>query len=118
MDENGFYSIDRLVEFGLSMAIAKQMVSTMNEGMRNMYNPGSAASMTPVRPEMSQIVYVVLDGNSAGPFSEKEFMDLVKLRRVEKDTMAWMPGMREWKPIRELPNLLKIIALTPPPLSK
>lgn len=30
MDDNSFFSIDRLVEFGVGMAVANQMVRTMN----------------------------------------------------------------------------------------
>ena len=41
MDNNSFFSIDRLVEFGMSMAVANQMVQTMNQFMQAMHVPGS-----------------------------------------------------------------------------
>lgn len=31
MDDNSFSSIDRLMEFGMSMGIAQQMINTMNQ---------------------------------------------------------------------------------------
>ena len=51
MDENSFYSVDRLVEFGLGMAMAQQMVQMMNQTMQSMYVPGSIQSM-PQRPAL------------------------------------------------------------------
>ena len=33
MDNNSFFSVDRLVEFGLGMAMAQQMVGMMNQTM-------------------------------------------------------------------------------------
>ena len=38
--ENDFNSIDRLVEFGMGIAVAQQMVNTMNYAMSNMAVPG------------------------------------------------------------------------------
>ena len=73
MDDNSFFSIDRLVEFGLGMGIAQQ-----NDG------------------ELSQ---------------------LISQKRINKDTLAWVPGLTAWKPIEQIPAILKVVALTPPPLS-
>lgn len=113
MDENSFFSIDRLVEFGLGMAMAQQMVQVMNQSMKQMFVPGSIQSM----PTSSvQTIYVVMDGQPVGPLSESDFLQLVTHRKVTKDTLAWLPGMPGWKPIEQIPTILKIVALTPPPL--
>ena len=45
MDNNSIFSIDRLVEFGLGMGLAQQMVGMMNQYMQSMYVPGSIQSM-------------------------------------------------------------------------
>lgn len=113
MDENSFFSIDRLVEFGLGMAMAQQMVQVMNQSMKQMYVPGSIQSMP--TPSV-QTIYVVMDGQPVGPLSESDFLQLVTHRKVTKDTLAWLPGMSGWKPIEQIPTILKIVALTPPPL--
>lgn len=113
MNENSFYSIDRLVEFGLGMAMAQQMVRVMNETMQTMYVPGSPQNIS--IPQLTSI-YVVINGSSLGPLSEKEFLSLVSENKVTKDNLVWIPGMSGWKPLQEVPNILKIIALTPPPL--
>lgn len=114
MNDDSFYSIDRLVEFGLGMAMAQQMVNVMNQSMRGMYVPGSIQSM-PEAPH--SIYYVAIDGHQVGPLSESELMQLVSGHKVNKDTLCWMPGMLAWKPIEAVPAVLKLIALMPPPLT-
>ena len=46
MDNNSFFSIDKLVEFGMGMAIAQQMVQTMNKSMVDMHIPGAMNPMS------------------------------------------------------------------------
>jgi hypothetical protein len=65
-DERNFFSLDRLVEFGMGMAVAQQMVGTMNKTMKNMHIPGAG---NPMRQTAADIVYYALiDGKQAGPF--------------------------------------------------
>ena len=118
MDNESFYSIDRLVEFGMGMAMAQQMVKVMNETMQNqtmrqMYVPGSIQSMPAAQPVT---FYVAINGRQVGPISESEFTQLVTTKQVTKDTLAWMPGMLAWKPIEQIPSILKVIAVAPPPI--
>ena len=40
MNDDNFFSIERLVEFGLGMGIAQQMVNSMNQAMKNVHIPG------------------------------------------------------------------------------
>ena len=114
MNDESFFSIDRLVEFGLGMAMAQQMVNVMNQSMRGMYVPGSIQSMPQAT---SQIYYVAIECRQVGPLSDSELMQLITQRKVSKDTLTWMPGMQTWQPIEQVPAVLKLIALTPPPLN-
>ncbi len=114
---DNFYSIDRLMEFGLGMAMAQQMVRVMNDSMKDMYVPGSAATI-PAAGASSHQIYVAIDNNPAGPFSDKEFKELVAAGKVNKDTLVWQPGQNGWQTVEKVPDILKIIALTPPPLPK
>ncbi len=122
MDNNYFFSIDRLVEFGMSMAVAQQMVNMMNQSMQNMYIPGT---MNPIpQPQPSQkaalpqplpdIFYVIIDGNSVGPLSETEIMKLIASKQITKDTYVWKPGMTKWETIEHSPEVLKLVLLAPP----
>lgn len=49
-DYNSFNTIDHLVEFGMGIAIAQQMVSTMNHCIGNMKIPGAGNELTPNNP--------------------------------------------------------------------
>lgn len=114
MDNNDFFSLDRLLEFGLGMGIAQQMINVMNQSMKSMYIPGSIQSMP---QSIANIYYVAIDGYQTGPLRESELMKLIQDKKVSKDTLAWMPGMSAWLPIEKVPAILKLVALTPPPLN-
>lgn len=115
MNDQSFFSVDRLVEFGLSLGIAQQMVGMMNQYMQSMYVPGSIQAMP--KP-LSSTYFVVIDNQQAGPLNDCELMQLIAEQKVTKDTLAWMPGMLDWQPIEQVPEILKIVALTPPSLPK
>lgn len=113
MNNEDFFSIDRLLEFGLGMGMAQQMINMMNQSMKSMYIPGSIQSMP---QPITSMYYVAIDGQQVGPLNESELMGLIRDKRVSKDTLSWMPGMSTWLPIEKVPAILKLIALTPPPL--
>ncbi len=113
MDDNSFFSIDRLVEFGLGFGIAQQMVGMMNQYMQSMYVPGSIQSMP--KP-ITQVYYVAIDGKQIGPLNDSEICKMVSLHKITKDTLAWLPGLQDWQPIEQIPAILRLVALTPPVL--
>ncbi len=115
MNQDSFYSIDRLVEFGMSLAMARQMVRVMNDTMQNMYVPGSPQTISQTQPSA---IYVAIDGKPVGPLTATDFSMLVTEKRVNTQTLVWTPGMMGWEPLECVPSILKIIALTPPPLEK
>jgi hypothetical protein len=110
-NENSFYSIDRLVEFGMGIAAAQQMVKTMNHTMQNMHIPGS---MNPMQTSPQTFYYAVLDGKQAGPFSEPELSRLISEKKIVKETYIWKQGMPNWEFAEKLPEVLKLVALAPP----
>lgn len=122
MNNNNFFSIDRLIEFGMSMAVAQQMVQTMNQTMQSMYIPGTMNPMTqaqssqvaPMPQPLPQVFYVIVDGNSVGPLSETEVMKLISSKQITKDTYVWKPGMSEWQTVENTPEVLKLVLLAPP----
>lgn len=97
----------------MGMAMAQQMVQVMNQSMKQMYVPGSMQSMP--LPQ-STTFYVAIDGQPVGPLTECEFSRLVKDKKVTKDSLAWVPGMLGWQPIENIPAILKVIAVVPPPI--
>lgn len=113
MDDHSFFSINRLVEFGMSIAVAQQMVSTMNHTFTNMHIPGT---MNQMQPAQQPFYYVVLDGQQAGPFSEQELARLITEKKVVKETFIWKPGFIRWEIAEKIPEVLRLVALSPPPM--
>ena len=113
MNDNSFYSIDRLVEFGMGMAMAQQMVRVMNETMQTMYVPGAPNTIS---APQSLTIYVGIEGKSLGPLNESEFTKMVSEKKVTCSTLVSMPGMTGWKPVDQVPDALRIIAIAPPPI--
>ncbi len=110
MNDDNFFSINRLVEFGLGMAVARQMTEAMNQALRASHMPGL---QTP--PLDTQHHYhVILDGLTAGPFSAQELSRLISERKVGKDSYIWRPGISKWQTAASLPDVLRLVALAPP----
>ena len=117
MDESSFYSIDRLVEFGLTLGVATQMANSMNASLKAMQVPGARNPMQPNALAGDQpLFYAVLDGKSVGPLATSELSRLIAEKRVTKETYVWKPGMTDWQLAENVPEVLKLVALTPPPV--
>jgi hypothetical protein len=115
MNDDNFFSINRLVEFGMSIAVAQQMVQTMNHAITNMHVPGA---MNPMQQASPQFYYAMIDGNQAGPFSEQELSRLISEKKIAKETYIWKPGLPNWEIAEKLPEVLKLVALAPPPFQQ
>jgi hypothetical protein len=50
-----------------------------------------------------------------GPFSEQELSRLIADKKIVKETYIWKPGMPKWEIAEKLPEILKLVALAPPP---
>ncbi|MBQ3604688.1 MAG: DUF4339 domain-containing protein [Muribaculaceae bacterium] len=107
--ENDFNSIDRLVEFGMSIAVAQQMVNTMNYAMNNMAAPGVGTTATTQLQQ--QGFYAAIDGEQAGPLSEQELNILVQNGKLTPDTLVWRRGMDGWTFARKVSEICKLFLL-------
>ena len=115
MNEDSFYSMNRLVEFGMSIAIAQQMVSTMNTAMTSMKVPGA---MNQMLSAPQHFYYAVIAGQQVGPFSEQDLSRLISEKKVVRETYIWKPGLPKWEIAERLPDVLKLVALSPPPFEE
>jgi hypothetical protein len=113
MNNDDFFSFDRLVEFGIGVGVAQQMVKSMNYVVGNVTIPGV---MNPMQTPPA-IYYAVVDGQSTGPLQELELQRLIHEKKVTKDTYIWKPGMSDWQLAQTLPDVLKLVALAPPPFN-
>lgn len=115
MNDDNFFSINRLVEFGLGMSVAQQMVNSMNSALQNTHIPGS---QTHTLGSSVKCYHVVFDGKSAGPFTENEISRMITEGKVKKDTFVWRPGMVKWDAVENVADVLKLVALAPPPFNQ
>jgi hypothetical protein len=111
MNDDDFYSFNRLIEFGMGIAVAQQMVKTMNSAIVNIQIPDS---MSPSKNVALNFYYVILEGNKAGPFSEKELSLLIADKKIVNETYIWKPGLLNWEKAEKIPEILKLVALNPP----
>lgn len=108
-DYNSFSTIDHLVEFGMGMAIAQQMVNTMNHCIGNMQIPGTGNPLNQGKPVAQY--HVLVNNAVAGAFSEEQLATLAKAKSLTPDTMVWKPGMNGWMQAKNVPEVQKIILL-------
>lgn len=108
-----FYSMDKLVEFGMSVAVAGQMMSAMNQSLNQMQMPGAGKAM-PVNPD--NFYYAVIDGSQSGPYSLAEMSRLIAEKKIVKETYIWKPGMSQWELAENVGEVLRLVAITPPPV--
>lgn len=113
MSQDNFFSVDRLVEFGLGVAVAQQMSNSMNAMLENTKMPGAMSNCYAAATQGSY--FVMIDDKQAGPFSEEEIFRLIAQGNITKTTYLWKPGMPQWNTAENIPEILKIVALTPPP---
>ena len=105
---NDFNSIEKLVEFGLGLSIAQQMVTMMNTSMQTMHIPGQ------IIPAPQKEWFLAKNGKSHGPYSEKEVKAKLNNKEITKDTFVWCVGMPVWKTAAETPEFLKLLLQIPP----
>jgi hypothetical protein len=113
-NDNSFNSIERLMEFGMSMAVAQQMMQTMNHAMQNITTPQFKDVNVPL-PQQIQF-YALVNDIPQGPFTEHELSGHILANRVFKETLVWLNGMPGWMQAQQVPEVAKLFALMPPPI--
>lgn len=114
MNDDNFHSIDRLFDFGLSTAIAQQMANSMNQSLAEMRSPGAT---NPTSMGFVHDYFVVLNKKASGPYSKREILSLIAQRQISRSTLTWKLGMTNWMSIADVPEILALFHLSPPPLT-
>jgi hypothetical protein len=113
MENQNYNSIEKLIEFGMSMSIAQQMMQTMNHAIQNMVTPQFQQVNVPV-PKLVQY-YALVNDIPQGPFTEQELLNHIVDNHITNETFVWHNGMPGWMPAKQVPEVSKIINLMPPP---
>jgi hypothetical protein len=118
MNTDNFFSVERLIEFGVGMGIAQQMVQSMNNALQQAYQPSTMTTHLNSLPLHSDPIkfLAVLEGKQAGPFNGPEVLRLVANGKITKSTYIWRDGMPKWEFAENVPEFMRIFALAPPPL--
>ena len=111
-----FSSIDRLVEFGMGLALAQQMMTTMNSAINNMQVAGVNAGTTgqagnPLPSFNHTGWYAVINNRQAGPLNNAEVIKLIQNDDIEDNTLMWRPGMKGWQMACNIPEINKVMIL-------
>lgn len=116
-----FSSLDKLIEFGLGLGIATQMMNTMNTVISNTAYPGVGINPGVIAPEkvnLNQVpatlpeeYYIVKEDRVAGPLSEQELDILIKKGIVGRQTFCWRPGRPSWAFAMDIPEVNKLLLL-------
>ena len=109
MNENS--PIDRLVEFGFGVSIARQMINMMNSTMQSMYVPGQTINQTKQKEW-----FVAIDRKPSGPYCEDDIRKLLIEEKMNQNDLVWTAGMKEWQLAKNVPEILKMIIQLPPSL--
>ena len=114
MNDQNYNSVEKLLEFGMSMAVAQQMMQTMNHAMQNMTTPQFRNLNMPL-PQAKQFFALVND-IPQGPFTEQELSGHILANRVSKETLIWLNGMPGWMQAQQVPEVAEMFASMPPPI--
>lgn len=110
--DNSFAPIERLMEFGMSMAVANQMIQTMNEVLSKSNKP--SLQNIGLQHQVPKSYYVVINDITQGPFSESELSTYVLSDKISEETFVWHDGMSHWELAKNTPEVSKLFLLKPP----
>ena len=113
-NDNSYGSIEHLMEFGMSMAIAQQMMQTMNNAMQNMSTPQFKNTNVPLPQPIH--FYALVNDIPQGPLTETELSSHILAKRISEETMIWHGGIPGWMLAKQIPEVAKFFSLMPPQL--
>lgn len=99
-----------MMQFGVGLAVAQQMVNTMNSAMGNMTVP-TVHMQAPQLPIQKAEFYVVVDDNVAGPFDEPELISLIQKGKLTENSLVWRKGLNYWCTVNAIPEVKKLLLL-------
>ena len=109
MNDNSFNSIEKLMEFGMSMAIAQQMMQTMNHALNNMQMPQFSNLSMPLPTK--KMYFALVNDIPQGPFTETEISNYIVAKSINEDTLIWnkeLPGWMAAKQVAEINKLFRV----------
>lgn len=95
-----FNSIDKLVEFGIGMSMAQQMMSIMNQSMNQMQTPQFKHTDVPIIKDKQY--HVILNDIPQGPLSKNQILIHLNNGDLNDENLIWCDGMSGWSKIKDV----------------
>lgn len=104
---------------GLSMAslFSQAMGNSLRTGMSQCNHPTSlgASTFDQIKQIETRYLHAIIDGQQCGPYTLKEFVDLIQQSRITPDTYVWKQGMPDWALAKDVADVAPNLSLQPPP---
>jgi hypothetical protein len=107
MNDENMFSFNRLIEFGIGMSIAQQLVKNFSEAK---YDNRQESVGNEKQIVNTKGYYAIIHGIQRGPFTEQEVIQLISEKQVVKETYIWREGMPSWTIAEKVPNFLRLVA--------
>lgn len=89
----------------------------MGAGIAGQMSHVSSNLNTNVPPPIPQTVsyHLVINNTQSGPYNYSQISQLLQSGQINVDSYVWKPGMSNWEPLKNLPDLASLISNIPPP---
>ncbi|MBR1878651.1 MAG: DUF4339 domain-containing protein [Paludibacteraceae bacterium] len=89
MTDSGMF--DKVVEFGMGMAMMQQIPQMMNTA--------NASATQPVPPPLpkANAYFLAIGGKQYGPYTADQLRPFVPTGQIAKETLVWCQGMPAWQ---------------------
>jgi len=100
MSDSGMF--DKVVEFGMGMAICQQIPQMMNAA--------NTAANQPAPPPLpkANAYFLAIEGKQYGPFTVDQLRPFVPTGQITAQTLVWCQGMSAWAPAGACPEIAVI----------
>lgn len=97
--ENNYSTIGDLMEFGMGLAVAQQMIRTMNNCVSNLQSCNIPNTRN---------YYAIINNKQAGPLTEKNVKDYIKAGIISQYSLVWFFGLKGWSMALNVPEINKL----------
>ncbi len=109
MDDSASF-IEKMMELGIGMSVIRQMPAMMEGVMQKPEQQTPSPVPSAARVSSSQY-YLVVNDTQAGPFEEKELLQLIQNDLLHRETLVWRAGLSAWAPASQVPEVNKLFIL-------
>ena len=96
---------DKVVEFGMGMAVMQQVPQMMNT-----INNATNQPAPPPIPKATAY-FLAIDGKQYGPFTVEQLRPFVPTGQINAQTLVWCQGMAAWEPAYARPDLAPLFTV-------